>query len=273
MTTDKGPPLVTVVTPVLNGARFIRRTIRSVLEQKGNFILEYIICDGGSTDATLSIVKEFGDHCRLIQLPGGGPQEAINFALAQARGAIAGWLGADDLLAAGALDLVVKAFGEHPENDWLYGRCRIIDECGQEIRRWITMYKNLLGRRFSRRRLQAENFINQPATFWRMTLWRRCGGLNRRYQAAFDYDLWLRFAACGPPLVLLDYLASFRRHPASISERGYAGQFAEELAICKREASPLVYQLHRFNAYKIITVYHCLAGLSQLKNKIRDRRS
>lgn len=260
--------LVTVVTPVLNGARFIRRTIESVLAQEGDFTLEYIICDGGSTDATIKIVKEYGARCRLIQRSDGGPADAINYAMGRAQGLIGGWLGADDLLSPGALNRVVEAFAAHPERDWLYGRCRIIDGRGQEIRRWITNYKNLLGLRFSRHLLWTENFINQPAAFWRMALWQRCGGLDARYKAAFDYDLWLRFAACSLPLVLPIYLASFRRHPGSISERGYEHQFAEELAISKREAPPLCYQLHRFNCYKIVTIYRFMENVARLKNKL-----
>ncbi len=251
--------LVTVVTPVLNGACFIRRTIESVLAQKGDFTLEYIICDGGSTDATINIVKEYGERCHLVQRSDSGPADAINYAMGQARGVIGCWLGADDLLSPGALPRVVSAFAQSPEKEWLYGRCRIIDEQEQEIRRGITLYKNLLGYRFYRHLLWTENFISQPATFWRMALWKRCGGLDTCYQAAFDYDLWLRFAAYSSPLVIPVYLASFRRHPDSISERGYEQQFAEELAISKREAPSLCYHIHRFNCWKIITAYKLLS--------------
>ena len=264
--------LVTVVTPVLNGARFIRRTIESVLAQEGDFTLEYIICDGGSTDATLDIVREYGERCQLIQRSDSGPADAINYAMGRARGVIGCWLGADDLLSPGALAQVVEAFAAHPEREWLYGRCRIIDGRGQEIRRWITIYKNLLGRRFSRYLLGTENFISQPATFWRMPLWRRCGGLDTCYKAAFDYDLWLRFAACNSPLFLPLYLASFRRHPDSISERGYEQQFAEELAISKQGASPLCYQLHRFNCFKIVAIYRFMENVAKLKNNLPGQK-
>lgn len=260
--------LVTVVTPVLNGACFIRRTIESVLAQEGDFTLEYIICDGGSTDSTINIVNEYGECCQLVQRSDSGPADAINYAMGLARGVIGCWLGADDLLSPGALARVVQAFTEYPEQEWLYGRCRIINDQEQEIRRWITRYKNLLGCRFYRQLLWTENFISQPATFWRMALWRRCGGLDIRYRAAFDYDLWLRFAACTSPLVLSEYLASFRRHPYSISERGYEQQFAEELAVSKQDASNLAYQFHRFNSLKIVAIYRLLALMTRLKSKL-----
>ena len=242
------------------------------MAQEGNFTLEYLICDGGSTDATIDIVKEYGECCRLIQHSDSGPADAINYAMDLAQGAIGCWLGADDLLSPGALNRVVEAFVEHPKVEWLYGRCRIIDSREQEIRRWITNYKNLLGRRFSRYLLGTENFISQPATFWRMPLWRRCGGLDTRYRAAFDYGLWLRFAACSPPLALPAPLASFRRHPGSISEQGYKQQFAEELAISKLEVSSLCYQLHRFNCFKIVAIYRFMEKVAKLKNNLSGQK-
>lgn len=258
---------VTIVTPVLNGARFIRQTIESVLAQKGDFRLEYIICDGGSNDQTVEIAKEYQNHCRLIQRIDSGPADAINFGMSKAEGEICGWLGADDLLLPGALQKVVRAFVNQPEYEWLYGRCRIIDECGNEVRRGITFYKNLLGYRFSRRVLWTENFINQPATFWRSGLWRRCSGLDTSYKAAFDYDLWLRFAKQGSPLSLPLYLAAFRRHQDSISEQSFINQFNEELAISKDKALPPYYQLHCFNCIKIVTIYRFMGALQKLKSK------
>jgi len=254
---------VTIVTPVLNGARFIRRTIESVLEQQGDFELEYIICDGGSTDKTVEIIREYKGQCQLIQRSDSGPADAINFGMDMAAGEVCGWLGADDLLLPDALNRVVQAFAEQPQYAWLYGRCRIIDENETEIRRGITFYKNLLGCRFSRRVLWTENFISQPATFWRADLWRRCDGLDTAYKAAFDYDLWLRFAAQSTPQSLPVYLASFRRHSESISELNFTTQFGEELAICRREASSFYHQIHRFNYYKIVVIYRLINRWTQ----------
>jgi len=257
---------VTIVTPVLNGARFIRRTIESVLKQQGDFTLEYIICDGGSTDKTIEIIREYQDRCQLIQRSDLGPADAINFGMDKSTGEICGWLGADDLLLPGTLNRVVNAFTEYPQHEWLYGRCRIIDEDDTEIRRGITFYKNLLGYRFWRQILWTENFISQPATFWRADLWRKCGGLDTSYKAAFDYDLWLRFAAQNTPLSLPLYLAAFRRHPDSISEQNFTAQFREELASCKQEASFLCFQVHRFNYYKIVAIYRFIDNMTKLKN-------
>ncbi len=241
------PVKISIVTPVRNGERFIRATVDSVLSQRGDFDLEYIVRDGQSTDATLSILEHFRGDPRLtvVSQRDGSPQEAINAGMAQASGDLAAWLNADDLYAPGALAAVAAAFRAHPRHDWLYGRCRIIDADGGEIRKPITLYKSLLGYRFSRHLLLCENYINQPATFWRLALWRDVGRLDSRFKAAWDYQLWLEMAARSPALSLHRHLADFRRHDDSISENHFERQFQEELAIATARGNVLHRAIHR----------------------------
>ncbi len=253
---------ISVVTPVYNNAAYIRDTLESVLGQQGDFELEYIVCDGLSTDGTLEILREYeaAGKITLIARKDGGPCDAINFGMARATGEVGCWLNGDDCFVPGALARVAELFRRHPAAQWLYGRCRIVDAQGREVRKPITWYKNLLGFFYSRNVLLCENFVNQPSTFWRMSLWRAIGGgLDSQYKAAWDYELWLKMGEKAPALAVHEYLAEFRRHPGSISENFFERQFAEELAIARAHGNAIHGLIHRFNTWKIVTAYKLLS--------------
>jgi glycosyltransferase involved in cell wall biosynthesis len=257
---------ISIITPTLNSARFVRQTIESVLSQQGDFELQYIIRDGQSTDDTLSILREYEGRCLVVTEKDGSPQAAINAGMAQATGDVLGWLNADDVYEPGALQFVAEEFSKHPGYAWGYGRCRITNENGQEIRKPITFYKNILGWYYNRNVLLCENFINQPATFFRREYWLMAGGLSLMYKAAFDYDLWLRMAKNGPAFPIREYLARFRRHEGSISENHFTQQFKEEIDIVAMYGNMWHRTLHELNRCKIILVYHMLAINSRQKH-------
>ena len=61
MTTAKDPlPLVTVVMPVFNGARTLRQSVTSVLDQTFRS-LELVVVDDASTDDTVRIAEELAE--------------------------------------------------------------------------------------------------------------------------------------------------------------------------------------------------------------------
>lgn len=71
-------PKITVVTPSFNQGNFIRETIKSILIQNYNN-LEYFIIDGGSTDNTIDVIKEYGDKIAWwVSKPNQGQSDAIN---------------------------------------------------------------------------------------------------------------------------------------------------------------------------------------------------
>jgi len=254
---------ISVVTPVLNEERYIRRTVESVLGQRGDFELEYIVCDGGSTDRPLEILAEYAGRIRLIHDQEKGPQKAINKGMQTATGDIMGWLGADDLYLPGALDTVAGVFAKNPGLQWLYGRGDYIDEDGKVIRRPITWYRNLLGCFYSRHVLLCENYIAQAATFWRPELWRKAGPLNEKYVAAWDYDLWLRLGKEARALSVRKLMIQARRHKEPISENFYVTQFAEEYEICPRHVVRVYRLVHKCNQRKIVLAYKLLHALSK----------
>src|SRR5215472_10088507 len=100
-------PLVTVVTPSFNQACFIRATIESVLSQDYPN-LEYIIMDGGSTDGTADIVREYASRVTWISERDRGQSDAINKGFRMARGEIVSWLNSDDIILPAAISKAVN---------------------------------------------------------------------------------------------------------------------------------------------------------------------
>src|SRR5437899_1906048 len=125
-------PLVSIVTPSFNTARFIERTIESVLSQDYPRI-EYIVMDGGSTDGTLDILQRYRGRLQYVSAPDGGAVDAINRGFARSGGSILAWLNADDEYLPGAVRQGVRALAEHPGAAVVYGDGAWVDEEGREI--------------------------------------------------------------------------------------------------------------------------------------------
>ena len=198
------PPLVSIVTPSYNMARYLPETIDSVLSQDYPRI-EYIVVDGGSTDETPQILDRCRDHLRAIIGSDRGPSDAAHRGFREARGEIFAWLNADDSLLPGAIRKAVAYLEEHPAVDVVYGEGWWINDNGAVISRYPTLP-------FDAKVLERDCFICQPAAFMRASSYRRCE-LDPDVNRSFDYDLWIRMAKAGFRFASIpDYLANSRMH-------------------------------------------------------------
>jgi len=255
---------ISIITPSYNQLEFLKQTVESIRNQQVDCEIEHIIIDGGSTDGTVEWLKAAGEGIRWLSEPDGGQADAVNKGIRMAGGDIIGWLNSDDLYLPGTLQAVVDHFEGHPECRWLYGRCTIIDKDGRERWQWITRYKNSRLKSFSLNKLLRENFISQPAVFFRKDLIDETGLLDTSLHYAMDYDLWLRFGRISPAGVIQKNLSEFRRHDASKSETGTRDQFFEQYAVAKRYSHSLFNRVvHRFNIFKIITSYRLIGLFSR----------
>lgn len=246
---------ISVIMPSYNQAEFIGRAIESVQSQQGGFGLEHVVVDGGSADGTVDILARYGDAVRWVSEPDEGQADALNKGIAMATGDILGWLNSDDLYEPGALAAVAAVFEARPDTQWLYGKVRIIDPDGREVRRWIKWYKNARMRRYSYTKLLAENWICQMGVFWRRGAGRQVGQFDKDLRYAMDYDYWLRLGALWPGRFVDRYLASFRSYPESKSRGDYRAALREMLRVSLHRAAgkyPLAGLRARVNCAKCI---------------------
>src|SRR5437667_5688340 len=128
-------PRISIVTPSYNQGKYLEQTIRSVLDQ-GYPNLEYIICDGGSTDISVEIVKKYSDRLAWwCSEKDRGQSDAINKGWRRATGDILAYLNSDDVLLPGAIERVVRAFQQTPSAGVVYGDWTCLDEHGSELGR------------------------------------------------------------------------------------------------------------------------------------------
>jgi hypothetical protein len=181
-------PRVTVVTPSYNQAAFLEETIRSVLLQ-GYPNLEYIIMDGGSTDASAEIIKKYEKHLAYwTSQKDGGAADAIREGFEKATGSILAYLNSDDLYLPGAMLNLIKHF-ETDAADAVYGNTYWIDEDSSVLaeRRQTPFSRTAY--------LYGGADLQQPATFWTRQIYRTAGGMNPSFRCAFDTDLFARFVS------------------------------------------------------------------------------
>src|SRR4051794_22482734 len=116
---------VTVITPSFGYGQFIEDAIRSVLGQQG-LRVQHVVQDGGSTDATVDVLKTYSDEVDWVSHPDRGQSDALNEALERAKGTWVAWLNADEFYLPGGLAALV-ATGEKTSADVVYGDNVFVD--------------------------------------------------------------------------------------------------------------------------------------------------
>jgi len=263
MTAGQGPGVrVSVVTPSYNQARFIERTIASVLAQEGPFELEYLVVDGGSTDGTQEILRKYEGRLRWLSERDRGQSDALNKGFRLATGQVLAWLNSDDTYEPGAVAAAVEALSGGAR--WCFGRCRIVDDRDRRVRGLVAAYKGWLSRGYSRSRLLVTNFVAQPAVFFRRDLLEEVGPVDEACHYSMDYDLWLRFAAVGDPAYVPRDLACFRWHGASKTGAGYGASVREAFRIARRHSGGrhrLALAAHLVHSAAYVAAYRLLDAL------------
>lgn len=179
---------ISIITVCFNSAETIGDTIKSVLSQDYKTI-EYIIVDGGSTDGTRDILKNYRDQIhKYISEPDDGIYDAMNKGIKLATGDIVGFLNAGDFYANETAILQIATSFQKNDCEVIYADLEYVakNNPGKTIRRWKSQpYRNGL--------FKKGWYPPHPTFFAKKSAFDKCGLLDLSFNIGADYELMLRF--------------------------------------------------------------------------------
>ena len=242
-------PLLSVITPVKNGARYLKALIESVRSQDyRNF--EHIIIDDGSDDggATIAILEQY-EHLRWWSRENKGPYPTINEGLAAAEGEIVSVICADDMYySPKVFSKAVHFFEDNPGCDLVYGKIIYIDAEGRQMQ-----HRKGCLRKFSRWWLRLYSYISHCSMFVKKNLvtenriW-----LDGDIGFAADWDWIIRLTdACSQVGYIPEPLSRYRVHSEMTTmSAGWQELLASNIRVRKRHSGPI--QKLLFGAYRLL---------------------
>ena len=208
-------PLVSILTPCRNSAKFIECCIQSVLSQDYPYV-EPIIQDGASTDETVDILRRYEGCVDWISEKDNGQSDGLNRALGRCRGEIIGVLNSDDEYLSHAARWAVENMRKYPKAAVIYGQQYLIDSHGRRLP-WNAAdampydFKKIFC---------CEDVIPAQAAFIRRTALEAVGfyvDVSRR--TCPDFEMWVRIGLKFPMRYVPGHVANYRIHPGSESQQ------------------------------------------------------
>lgn len=227
-----------IVTPVLNGATFIRKTLDCIAAQGGSWA--HYVVDGGSTDGTQDIVRAAAGsdpRRRLLEGKDKGIYDAVFRGFDQAKSDgfdrptdIYLWLNSDDLMMPWALATLEQAF-ERTGADWITALPCLWDAEGRLV--LVSPYawhpRSLI--RMGLFHGQGLGWIQQESSFFTRRLLdqisRDAISSIREKKLAGDFLLWQEFARHTAPVAIASAVSGFRSHGANASTLQMPRYYAE----------------------------------------------
>jgi glycosyltransferase involved in cell wall biosynthesis len=183
-------PLLTIVTVSFNAERALSRTIQSVMEQTYRNI-EYVIIDGGSTDGTVGIIREW-EHVLSYwhSAKDRGISDAFNLGIAAAQGTYVAFVNSDDWMSKNQAEAAIAAL-QRTGAAFCFGRLALHDQDGK-----LKYYMDGKEQYWTDIRWRMPH-INHPTVVMRRDAYERLGGFALNRRIAMDYDLHLRAELAG----------------------------------------------------------------------------
>lgn len=215
-------PLVSVVIPAYNAARFVGQAVRSALDQTyGN--REVIVVDDGSTDDTKAVLSQFAGQVRYLYQENGGTSAARNTGIRAAQGAFICFLDADDLWASNKLELQAAFLLEHRDIGLVSGRHENFRDGGAPHTPFVATQDpaRSAARTFpcpaAFLELIRSNFIPVNTVMVRKECFEKVGLFDLNLMVAEDWDMWIRISAHFSIASLPWVMAKRRLHDSNMS--------------------------------------------------------
>lgn len=189
----KRVPLVSIYIPAYNCESSIVKCIDSALNQTITD-LEVCICDDGSTDNTLDVLKEnYGKNprVRFVSQKNGGIGKASNSAVKLCKGFYIGQLDSDDYLEPDAVELCLKEFLADRKLACVYTTNRNVNPDGTLIANGYNWPE------YSREKLTTAMILHHFRMFT-VRAWNLTEGFDEEITNAVDYDMYLKLSEVGP---------------------------------------------------------------------------
>ena len=197
-------PSVSIIVPVYNAEKTIRRCIESILHQScGDF--ELLVVDDGSPDSSGAICDAYaaGDaRVRVFHKENGGVSAARNLALEQARGKYIQFLDSDDWITPDATLLLLRAAEEHEADLVISDFYRVVGER-------VSVKGDIAEGSVLTQEEYAAHMMENPADFYYGVLWNKLyrRSIVERYRLRMDEEIsW-----CEDFLFNLEYIRCARR--------------------------------------------------------------
>ena len=206
---------ISVITPCLNGARYIAEAIDSVVGQRHPHT-QHIVADGGSTDGTLELLSRY-PHLKVMHGPDHGVYDALNKALEAAEGEIIGILNSDDCYAEDVFSSVIAGFTD-PDVMALAGDAVAFRGSSDAPQNAVAQF-TAPGSDLLHQSTLGNPCIN--AWFFRAAVFPLIGRFDASYRVTGDREFMLRLACSGLRSKQLPRLVyRYRIHAASMTFGG-----------------------------------------------------
>ena len=263
MQTSKHYPKVLVVTPSYNQGAFIRDTIESVLSQDYPN-LEYLVIDGGSTDETVNILREYDNDPRFrwTSEPDEGQADAIHKGFMLGESDILAWLCSDDYYLPDAISTAVSTMTAK-NAQFVFGNTVLINKNSGFLR-------YLVHSDFHPKQFKLRLPISQPACFWTRELYEKTGGIDLSLVQIMDRDLFWRMSRFVSFVYIPSFLSVVRIYKETKTSQLFGTVQRDETAMSEKrmgESLPLYFaQYLPYYEHLPIGLQYFLRGVFTLYN-------